>query len=435
MNPDHHQEEWIDNLKRTVENYNEPVPAGSWHRLEKAMPVLPARRTRLFRLAGAVAAAAVILLFFGLLPVFSPKGERTLPVISVAADSTLSEKAPGGETLLSGRAMAVAEPDQTSDAKRRRALYRESGAEDGKQGVNGIPGDISRRAPVTGETNETKPVPDTENKASSRQVKEARRTEEPAKKQELTWEEYLKQQGDEESAGKRKGEKWIALSVGNNGVGTFDTRGADNVAAASVMLQDSPIAEMTGVRDLMLINKPASSVFKSPVSMLSIDYKHKQPLSFGLTFGKSFSGKFTVESGLVYSLLMSDIENLEKERNVRQTLHYLGIPVRFNWNFVNKPKYAVYTGIGGMVEKCVYGKVGNEKVNIKSVQTSLNFAVGAQYRFNETVGIYFEPGLTYYLGMNKDGSLGEMRNGIAIKSIHSENPLGFTLQAGFRFSF
>lgn len=435
MNPDHHQEEWIDNLKRTVRNYNEPVPAGSWHRLEKDMPVLSVRRTRLFRVTGVIAAAAVVLLFFGLLPVFTPRGEQDPPGISVVTDSTLYKKAPAGEPSLSGRAVAVAEPARTPKAERRQEMYRGPGAEEGQQGVYVIPGDISRHEPVSKEADEAKPVPDTENKTSSRQVRESRRPEEPAKTQELTWEEYLKQQGDEESAGKRKRKNWIALSVGNNGVGTFDTRGVDNAAAASSMLQDSPIAEMTGVRDLMLINKPASSVFKSPVSMLSIDYKHKQPLSFGLTFGKSFSGKFTVETGLVYSLLMSDIENLEKERNVRQTLHYIGMPVRFNWNFVNKPKYAVYTGIGGMVEKCIYGKIGNEKVNIKSVQTSLNFAVGAQYKFNETVGIYFEPGLTYYLGMNKDGSLGEMRNGITIKSIHSENPLGFTLQAGFRFSF
>lgn len=433
MNPDHHQEEWIDNLKRTVKNYNEPVPAGSWHSLEKDMPVLPVRRARLFRLTGAIAAAAVILIFFGLFPVFFPKGDRNPSVISVVEDSTLFKKTPGGEKIpLSDKAVAVIEPYRTAKAERRQVIHPERSAEEGKQGVNVVSEEIFRNEPVADE----KPLsPDTESKASAREVKESRRPEEPAKVRELTWEEYLKQQGEEESSGKRKKDKWIALSVGNNGVGTFDTRGLDNSVSASSMLQDSPIAEMTGVKDLMLINKPASSVFKSPVSMLSVDYKHKQPLSFGVTFGKSFSGKFTVETGLVYSLLMSDIENLEKERNVRQTLHYIGIPVRFNWNFVNKPKYAVYTGIGGMVEKCVYGKVGNEKVDIKSVQTSLNFAVGAQYKFNETVGIYFEPGLTYYLGMNKDGSLGEMRNGITIKSIHSENPLGFTLQAGFRFSF
>lgn len=434
MNPDHHQEEWIDNLKRTVRNYNEPVPAGVWRRLEKEISVPAVPRFGRFRRGWAMAAAAVILLFLGLLPVFSPKGDQNPSAISVAGDSTLLKKVPDGEKvpLLSGKAVAVVEPHRTAKAERRQVIRPGRSAEEGRHTVNTPAEDMSRHTPVT---DEEKLIPDTDKKAAYREVKEGRQPGNQAKAQELTWEEYLKQQEEEERSGKRKGGKWIALSVGNNGVGTFDTRKGNSPAAASLMQMDSPIAEMTGIRDLMLIDKPASFVFRSPISVLSADYKHKQPLSFGLTFGKSFSGKFTIETGLVYSLLMSDIENLEKDRSVRQTLHYIGIPVRFNWNFVNKPKYAVYTGVGGMVEKCVYGKVGNEKVNIKSVQTSLNLAVGAQYKFNETVGIYFEPGLTYYLGMNKDGSLGEMRNGVQIKSIHSENPLGFTLQAGFRFSF
>lgn len=51
-------------------------------------------------------------------------------------------------------------------------------------------------------------------------------------------------------------------------------------------------------------------------------------------------------------------------------------------------------------------------------------AVGAQYNISNRVGIYVEPGVSYFFD---DGS--------PIETIRKENPTNFTLQAGIRLTY
>ncbi len=433
-------EEWLECLKEKVNGYKEPLPADAWSRLEKDMGVFHAGRPGLRRIRSVfrtvAAAAAVVVLFFALSPLFVDNRESGIPPsVSVVNDYTVKENMPqnnmpvaGVEPVEKENAGMVA-PEKIIAANEVRSVNKDN-----------IAGEVKEEKEKSLDKNdgvlipEKAVAPDENNIARYKNKDDMGRegkTDVSNVSKDLTWEEYLKNNGDD-PVKKRTG-LWLALSVGNSGVSTFDPRTVD-VPEGAVM-EMSSFSEMTEIKDLMLYKRPENVAFRSGVSVIDAKYRHKQPVSFGITIGKNLSDKFTLETGLVYSLLNSDIENLQKDKSVRQTLHYLGIPLRLNWNFVNKYKYSVYTGIGGMVEKCVYGKVGSEKVKIKSVQTSLNFSVGVQYKFNSTVGVYFEPGLSYYLGMEKDGSLGRMGNDVSIKSIHSENPLGFTLQAGFRFSF
>ncbi len=78
---------------------------------------------------------------------------------------------------------------------------------------------------------------------------------------------------------------------------------------------------------------------------------------------------------------------------IDQKLHYIGIPVRANWNFFDKDRFTLYVAAGGMIEKCVYGKLGSEKQTVKPVQLSVAGAVGAQFNATKHVGIYVEPGV------------------------------------------
>ena len=86
---------------------------------------------------------------------------------------------------------------------------------------------------------------------------------------------------------------------------------------------------------------------------------------------------------------------------MEQKLHYLGIPLRVNWNFVDTRKFSVYLSAGGAIEKCVYGKLGDEKQTVDPVQLSVLGALGAQYNLSRRWGLYVEPGLSYYFD---DGS-------------------------------
>lgn len=69
------------------------------------------------------------------------------------------------------------------------------------------------------------------------------------------------------------------------------------------------------------------------------------------------------------------------------------------------------------MEKCVYGKIGSESETVKPLQFSVMGAVGAQYNISRRVGVYVEPGVSYFFDDGSD-----------VQTIRKENPCNFTLQ-------
>ena len=61
---------------------------------------------------------------------------------------------------------------------------------------------------------------------------------------------------------------------------------------------------------------------------------HHQPVSAGFSVRKELGKGFSVETGLTYTFLASDLHYEGDSEAVSQKLHYLGIPLRANWNFV-----------------------------------------------------------------------------------------------------
>ena len=96
-------------------------------------------------------------------------------------------------------------------------------------------------------------------------------------------------------------------------------------------------------------------------------------------------------------MLSSDAKFADSDQKTEQKLHYLGIPLKANWNFLDKKLFTLYVSGGGMIEKCVYGKLGTEKETVKPLQFSVSGAVGAQFNATKRVGIYVEPGVAYFL--------------------------------------
>lgn len=152
-------------------------------------------------------------------------------------------------------------------------------------------------------------------------------------------------------------------------------------------------------------------------------YKHSQPLRFGLTFRKEFKYGLSLESGLVYTLLMSDVSIAANVNKVEQTVHYLGIPLRVNWDFLRRGGFSMYVGAGAMAEKCVGATLGTEPITIKPVQWSVTGLVGAQYRVAKHVNLYFEPTVSKYLTESD------------VRTVYTDSPVTFTLQFGVRFTY
>ena len=56
-------------------------------------------------------------------------------------------------------------------------------------------------------------------------------------------------------------------------------------------------------------------------------------------------------------------------------------------------------------------------------QLSANISAGLRYDFTPTVGIYAEPGLSYYFD-----------DGTSLQSVYKQRPLNFNLNVGVRFT-
>lgn len=155
----------------------------------------------------------------------------------------------------------------------------------------------------------------------------------------------------------------------------------------------------------------------------SNSFKHHQPLGFGLTVRKEFAHGLSLETGVNYTLLRSDVSYWKGAEEFSQKLHFIGVPLRLNWQFFERGRFSVYIGAGGMLEKCVAAKFGTQSVDEPGVQWSVAGAAGVQYRLGSVVGLYFEPEVSYYFTDTR------------LRTSRSDAPLTLTLRLGMRFSF
>lgn len=100
-------------------------------------------------------------------------------------------------------------------------------------------------------------------------------------------------------------------------------------------------------------------------------FRHHQPLSFGLTVRKEFAHGLSLESGVNYTLLWSDVRMQSGREDISQKLHFIGVPLRLNWQFLETGRFSMYVGAGGMLEKCVSAKFGSKSVDEPKVQWSV----------------------------------------------------------------
>lgn len=167
------------------------------------------------------------------------------------------------------------------------------------------------------------------------------------------------------------------------------------------------------------------------------EYEHHLPIRIGLSVAYALTDRLSISSGLTYTRLSSDIKDASRESKYigEQRLHYVGIPVNVSYKVASSRWISLYGTAGVLAEKCVSGitdegyvenntmkYTNTHDISSKPLQMSVNAGVGIQFDFIDNVGIYAEPGLSYYFD---DGS--------ALQTIYKEKPLNFNLNVGVRF--
>ena len=167
------------------------------------------------------------------------------------------------------------------------------------------------------------------------------------------------------------------------------------------------------------------------------EYEHHLPIRIGLSVAYALTDRLSISSGLTYTRLSSDIKDASRESKYigEQRLHYVGIPVNVSYKVASSRWISLYGTAGVLAEKCVSGTTdegyvenntmkytNTHDISSKPLQMSVNAGVGIQFDIIDNVGIYAEPGLSYYFD---DGS--------ALQTIYKEKPLNFNLNVGVRF--
>ena len=170
-----------------------------------------------------------------------------------------------------------------------------------------------------------------------------------------------------------------------------------------------------------------------------VEHKHHdKPITFGLSVAKSLGNKWSLETGLQYSLLNSNFTLGEDAYYIRQNqkVHYLGIPLQVSYRWFDAKCWSAYSSLSTTLNIPVYGKNTKQYVTGETThyinsshftppfQWRIGTGVGLQYNFTKKWCIYLEPTLSWYIP-----------NGSATHTIWTEHPFTVTIPFGVRFTW
>lgn len=419
------KELWMNKLKEKLADYSEPTPASGWEQLEKELMPSVEKKIYPYR-KWMMAAAAVILLavvssvslYFLGTPAADEMRHIQTPALATTPDVLPGVQQPDMQgTSVEPVLRPVARENRLAKVDRDIPEHKMPVDE---PAVKDEPALVVEEKELGTVINEGKPTEETNAGQTQTQTKDKERP--TAGNRPRRPSDRDKYHIPTEKPSSRKGTWSMGLGVGNSG-------GASSEVGSGAYPYMSRVSMLSVSNGLMEIPNDQTLVFEDGVPYLRqakqvVDIKHHQPISFGLSVRKALGKGFSLESGLTYTLLSSDAKLADNDQQIEQKLHYIGIPLRANWNFLDKKLVTLYVSGGGMVEKCVYGKLGSEKETVKPLQFSVSGAVGAQLNATKRVGVYVEPGVAYYFDDGSD-----------IQTIRKENPFNFNIQAGIRLTY
>lgn len=133
-------------------------------------------------------------------------------------------------------------------------------------------------------------------------------------------------------------------------------------------------------------------------------------------------GCLSIESGVSYSYLRSQLLFQGHVKTDEQRVQYVGIPLRIRYSFGSDSAFSTYISAGGKLEWAADARVAGNKVSEKGVQVSIGANAGVQWKAADHIYMYAQPEISYYLTESR------------LKTIRTDNPLSVGLSIGLGFS-
>ena len=249
----------------------------------------------------------------------------------------------------------------------------------------------------------------------------------------LELEEYLRELETKEARA-RSGRTRLAVALsGAVGTSSSSSSGYDAFYGSSVpMSLNSPIVGN-------LVSQQFSAVLlENNNRSVNSDRRFYQPVALELSLAHDFGSRLYLQGGLAYTCLISELVSGSESTHydTRQSVHMLGVPLKLGAHLLENQLFELNVSAGGMLEKALYARSvtsfvfeGQKPVSTSTrlsddpLYWSVNASVSALYKLSRSVGIYFEPGLSYHFN-----------NGSFVETIYQARPLNLQLTLGLRFA-
>lgn len=376
-------EDWIDIIRQRLQEAETPLPPGDWEAFEASVP--PARRPRVLPwVISALAAAAVAAVL--LIP--RPEEESVLeqPLASVErvepdAPVTIAEALPSDSPV---------RPSATPS----KPVVRKPTA------VPAAPTQVSAEEPVP-QNPVSAQEPDATEEVLDEPAAEPTVSQETQSVEETEWKDVF---ASEQPSGAKPGHR-IAIS---------------------------PHIGSTGSRSRSFDYNPiyVSGIFAhtggaySFLSLETFPIRHFLPLSFGLEISYFPSSRMALTSGLDLSIYNS-VRTVRTLGEMRQRVHYLGIPFKAEWVAWQAGRFSTWLGAGVKVDRCIRARIGDLSVQDNTFHWSVMADASLQYALTEHLGLYVQPEVSWYFKPTHP----------VLQTYRTEHPFMFTVGAGLRIGF
>lgn len=174
------------------------------------------------------------------------------------------------------------------------------------------------------------------------------------------------------------------------------------------------------------------------VTETSTNSTYGLPFSIGAGVKIGLSPRWSIGTGANYTILSRQFYGkyilvdkngrIEESTSsdIRNTQHFIGIPVNAYYDIVDKERLNLYAYAGGTFEKCVSDNYRvlntsiHHKEKVKGLQLSANIGLGVEFMLGRNLGIYIDPSLRYYFDCDQP------------KSIRTVQPLMLGFEMGIR---
>lgn len=438
------EKDWTKEFRDKLEDWQQPAPEGLWEAVSSEMGIAQRRRSvwKVLGWAGGVAAAAAIVavvLFFGFGSGQVDGSDVSLLqessggiIAQVITEGNDKEKVHGRESTMEVPLEVFGEVSGEVPGRDFRFGERKMTEMTEEEGVSEETEEVIFNEESTEENlaGEEKGNPEKETEVSHGDETAGDERKKPAGDERVetvgdAWKEIV---DDGVKAGRsNRGNVRIGAVVSGGNGGNSHLDGYAGTTAATGMVNAFGVNPQA---DIMMFNRTRE---------VSTDTKYFQPIKVGVSVKWNFAGRWGLESGLywsgLYSRTTSGSENYFTRS--RQELHYLGIPLNLACDIWSGKGFTVYATAGGMLEKCVGGRVRSEyfynktsaapessAISEKEIQWSAGVNVGAEYLFSKHIGLYLEPGAVWHFN-----------NGSPIDNVYKARPFDFNLSLGLRFAF